>query len=353
MKHWSASQIERLSRMRAGFLDGTAGRSDYWQDAESVALYDRTFGARIQWKWEAVLAELRGRGWNWEAEALVDLGCGAGVAGRSMLAFREASAAWAGRVTVMDRSPWARAYSAGQLRSLGVDPGRILQAGSVREIGFDGALVVASHVVGELSDGELSGWIEGVQAARALLWVEAGTREISRRLMERVREPLREAGWRAVAPCTHAQECPLRAASLERHWCHHFAPVPAHAHQDPAWRELSAALGIDLRVLPYSFILMESPRFASLLPPGGDQTGAARVIGRARTFKGYVKVLSCAESGSGEWMLQKRDAPDAFRELSRGDGPFVYHWETGGGEGAERGEGNRIRSARRHVPRND
>lgn len=339
MKHWSSAQIERLSRMRAGFLDGTAGGSDYWQDAESVALYDRTFGARIQWKWEAVLSELSARGWGWEAESLVDLGCGSGVASRTVLAQRNGNAPWAGRITLMDRSPWARAHSSRQLSILGVDPGRIAQSESVQEIDFEGALVVASHVVGELPDGQLSGWVEAIKTARALLWVEAGTRDISRRLMERVREPLRLAGWRVVAPCTHAQECPLRTAQLERHWCHHFAPVPSHAHQDPSWRELAATLGIDLRVLPYSFVLLESPRFGSSLLPGSSQIGAARVIGRPRTFKGYLKLLSCAESGSGERMLQKRDAPEAFRHLSRENGPFVYHWEM------DQKDGDRIRRA--------
>ncbi len=125
----------------------------------------------------------------------------------------------------------------------------------------------------------------------------------------------------------------MLSAGWEKHWCHHFAPVPSEVHQDGAWRELSQVLGIDLRVLPYSFLVMESPRMLSQAPA---LAGVSRVIGQAREFKGYLKVLSCAEDASGDWMLQKRDAPEAFRRISRKPGPHFYQWER---------EGSRIRRA--------
>jgi hypothetical protein len=118
----------------------------------------------------------------------------------------------------------------------------------------------------------------------------------------------------------------------DRHWCHHFATVPAEVHQDAAWRELSQGVEIDLRVLPYSFLVMESPRAR---PSARPLPGVSRVIGQAREFKGYLKVLSCAEDVSGDWMLQKRDAPGEFRRITRNRGPHFYRWEV---------EGNRIRS---------
>ncbi len=333
MKHWTESEVRLLSGLRAGFLDGSAGRSDYWRDREAVALYDRTFGARIGWKWEAVLAELERRGWGTGAQTVVDLGCGSGVGTRTVLGWgaKGGGVVREGRggrsVELMDRSPVACAYSAERLREMAGAPARVRCAGSLADVAVEGALVLVSHVLTELSEADLAAWVATVRRAQTLIWVDAGTREVSRRLVDGVREPLRSAGWRVVAPCTHSEVCPLRGVAMERHWCHHFARVPAEVHQDAAWRELSLSLGIDLRVLPYSFLVMEAPD----APPGAPlPAGAARVIGQPREFKGYLRVLSCAEGQSGDWMLQKRDAPEAFRRLVRGRGPSLYRWEISG-----------------------
>ena len=75
-----------LERLRARFLDAPSEGGDYWSSPDLLAAYDATFGERIGWKWDAVLAELRARGWAPPAgTAVLDWGCGSGVAGRRVL----------------------------------------------------------------------------------------------------------------------------------------------------------------------------------------------------------------------------------------------------------------------------
>mgnify|MGYP006299798951 CR=1 FL=1 len=101
MSAWSASELRILTRLREGFLSGSAGVADYWQGREELALYHRTFAQRIGWKWDAVLGELHLRAWRPKTRHLVDWGCGSGVAACRVL--RE----WEGgfeRVTLVDLS---------------------------------------------------------------------------------------------------------------------------------------------------------------------------------------------------------------------------------------------------------
>jgi hypothetical protein len=113
--------------------------------------------------------------------------------------------------------------------------------------------------------------------------------------------------------------------------------VPPHFFQDARWAELSHELGIDLRALPYSFLVLERPRAEFPTPEG-----FSRVIGRPRDFKGYSKVLSCQAEGVCEWMLQKRDAPELLREVRDGAEAPVYRWRVEKGKIVE---GERLGSA--------
>ena len=340
MKYWNAHQISRLSKMREGFIGGTAGEADYWASLGDLELYEKTFAQRIAWKWDAVLGELELRKWSPSASKLVDAGCGSGVAGRKFL---EQWRDMVSEVVLLDRSPLARSYAAKALLPHQVD---VRDGGSTlsKEIVTDSTVLV-SHVVTELSPRQLSEWVECVSGASSLIWVEAATHDASRRLVEFVREPLLKAGWSAVAPCTHSASCPMLTAENERHWCHHFARVPSFVHQDPAWKELSTAVGVDLRVLPYSFLVMEKTRADAVSRPAQDGVGGVehaaspvgsrglcRVIGAPREFKGYLKVLRCDEAGVEEVVLQKRDVPAAFKDLSRGEGVPVYRFREESGK---------------------
>src|SRR5215203_3701374 len=82
---WEALDWEVLDRLRATFLAGQPATGNYWQSAVDLANYDFTYAQRIGWKWDAVLAELKLRGWSPPTGKLVDWGCGSGVASRCVL----------------------------------------------------------------------------------------------------------------------------------------------------------------------------------------------------------------------------------------------------------------------------
>ena len=71
-------------------------------------------------------------------------------------------------------------------------------------------------------------------------------------------------------------------------------------------------LGIDLRDLPLSFLVLDQ-RPAPALPPG-----ATRVIGHPRIYKPHALLLGCDESGVRERRVTKRALPDEFKRLKKG-----------------------------------
>ena len=85
---WQTLDWVALDRLRQRFLEGASAGGDYWTSRADVADYDFTFAQRIGWKWDAVLSELKRRGWTPPAgRPLIDWGCGSGVAGRRVLEF--------------------------------------------------------------------------------------------------------------------------------------------------------------------------------------------------------------------------------------------------------------------------
>jgi len=345
---WEELDWAALDRLRALFLSGPAAPGPYWTSAGDLASYDFTYGERIGWKWDAVLGELDRRGWTPPspsasspghrrgsvpagAWSVLDWGCGSGVAGRRVVDWLGP-----GRVDVLrlwDRSALAvdfAATAAGRrfpgLRVEHLTPGF-----------FDGqepiGVLAISHVLNELPQAELSA-LRGLAArASAILWVEPGTAEVSRALID-VREQLRDR-FRAVAPCTHQARCGLLSPENARHWCHHFAAPPREIFLDANWAKFGRRAGIDLRSLPYSFLALE--RAGARAAPD-VVAGLARVIGEPRTYKGHARVLSCDATGVRELTLQKRDAPELFKEFKRASGPLLYHWVR---------EGDRVRGGRR------
>jgi len=158
------------------------------------------------------------------------------------------------------------------------------------------------------------------QAARAqcVLCLEPGTYEASLTLIA-VRERLRNH-FNVVAPCTQQEQCGILAPGNERHWCHHFASPPAEVFTDGDWARFARAMGIDLRDLPLSFLVLER-RPGSPLPPG-----AGRVIGHPRIYKGHALLLGCDASGVRERTLTKRVFPEEFRALKRGEAEVLRDW---------------------------
>ena len=183
---------EILDRLRRRFLDEAFGAGPYWESAEDLAQYDRTFGERIGWKWDAVLSELADRQWVPGGVAvLVDWGCGSGVAGRRVLHQLARAGTLPGRVILHDRS--ARAVDFARDRLAEAFPGLpVTGAGTDPLPDLDpDALVVVSHVLNELPPSGRESLVAGVRRAGGVLWVEPGTRAVARDL-QAVRVRLRD-----------------------------------------------------------------------------------------------------------------------------------------------------------------
>lgn len=304
-----------LRALRARFLEGGPPGPDYWASARLLADYDATFGARIGWKWTYVLAELERLGWTPPRGEGIDWGCGTGVASRAVLA----SGAPFTRVRLADRSPLAVDFAANRIAS--EHPGVEVARG-----GADGAggTLLVSHVLSEISPQTRDGLVERARRADAVIWVEPGTFAASRALIE-VRERLR-GELHPVAPCPHAARCGLLDAAHERDWCHQFAPPPTEAFTEPEWARFSREMGIDLRSLPVSFLVLDR-RAPSPLP-----SGATRLLGRPRVQKGMAILTGCAEPAVRDLRLRRSRLSEWFRAAQHGDLPGLAVWRAEGAD---------------------
>ena len=333
---WGEIDWAVLERLRGLFLSGGADRGPYWQSTAELANYDFTYAERIGWKWDAVLHELDHRGWKPPCAdgsanggrrsgdrdgtfAVLDWGCGSGVAGRRVVR-------WLGEDRVSLLRLWDHSALAADFATEAAHARFPRLAVEHMTPGFlagdePAGILVISHVLNELPAAELLALRGLASRAAAIIWVEPGTQEVSRALIA-VREQLRDR-FRVVAPCTHGRACGLLAPENSRHWCHDFAaPLPG-IFTDSDWVKFGQRAGIDLRSLPYSFLALER-RQAN--PADEPDSGFSRVVGEPRIYKGFAKVLNCDASGVAELMLQKRDAPELFRQLRRPEGPLIYRW---------------------------
>lgn len=305
---WSTLDWQRLDQLRAKFLAREGSQESYWTSREDLENYDFTYAQRIGWKWDAVLSELSLRGWQPPAGPLLDWGCGSGVAGRRVAGFFGANRF--GALRVFDRSPLAMDFAVERARR--EFPG--LPVGRME--GPAGGTVLISHVLNELDDAGQTALRAVLAGADAVLWVEPGTHADSRALIT-WREALRD-DFSVIAPCTHRQECGMLHPHNAPHWCHHFAAPPPGLAADAGWVRFGQRAGIDLRSIPYSFLVLERrgvPRFE----------GWSRVIGEPRLYKGFAKVLDCSAGDVREVGLQGRDHAELFRALKKGRGPTLLH----------------------------
>ncbi len=330
---WNTLDWTVLDRLRDTFLAGKPTGTNYWTSRSDLENYDFTFGQRIAWKWDAVLRELKLRGWKPPGSVLLDWGCGSGIAGRRVIDFFGSE--HFKTLRVFDRSALAMEFAAEKARetlpSLRAEGraelllGLNLKDAPQRVPATDEAIgtLVISHVLNELDEASGRALREVIDRANAVLWLEPGTYADSRSLIA-MREALCET-FHVIAPCTHQCGCGLLAPENERHWCHHFAAPPAGIMGDSNWVRFAQRAGIDLRSLPYSFLVLERKGVRDPVP-GLLPDGYSRIIGEPRFYKGYAKVFSCQKDGVRELMLQKRDAPEFFKALKKCEAEPVYQW---------------------------
>lgn len=316
---------EILERLRAGFINGSAANGPYWTSEADLANYDQTYAERIGWKWDAVLAEARLRGWEPRGGLILDWGCGSGIASRRVL--EKFGAERFDSLVVWDQSGLAMDFASA--RAERAFPGLNVSAATpgFLEGGAPIGLLVVSHVLNELNETALAALRKLVLRSESVLWVEPGTKDVGRGLAA-VRDSLL-GEFRVVAPCTHANKCPLLGEGRENDWCHFFAAPPGDIFTNSEWVKFGQRAGIDLRSLPYSFMLLD--RRAPATGTGAAHDGTlSRIIGRPESFKPYVRVLNCDASGAAELTVQKRDAKALMKELEKAKGPLVYQWTRDG-----------------------
>lgn len=326
--NWESLDWEVLDRLRETFLSETRQEGPYWHTVTDLECYDLTYGERIGWKWDAVLHEVGRRGLTVPSGATVlDWGCGSGVAGRRVVDFL--GAANTSRLLLHDHSLLAVDYALH--RAQRILPAVATVRAAYHDLEGDTPIdvLVLSHVLNELGPAAQAQLEQLIRRVSTVLWVEPGTHETSRLLGE-WRERVRQ-DFRVVAPCPHGGPCGILSPGNERHWCHFFASPPPAIFADSNWVKFGQRAGIDLRSLPYCYLALQRPGVPVNAP------GAARIIGEPRFYKGYARLFSCADDGIRELTLQKRDAPDLFKDFKRGGGSSLYRWTLTDGKisGAE------------------
>lgn len=317
---WADLDWTLLDRLRDGFLNGTAADGPYWRSAADLAHYDFTYAARIGWKWDALLAELRARAWSPPPGSVVDWGCGSGIAGRRV------ATTWPAAVTtlrVWDHSAAAMDFAATRARELlpALDVAHHVPGDPI------GTLVI-SHVLNELSLAAETVLRTALATATAVLWVEPGTSAVAARLIA-WREALRPT-FRVLAPCPHQGPCGLLVPGNDRDWCHHFAAPPKSLYADADWVRFGQRAGIDLRSLPYSCLALEQHTTDRALAP--LPADATRLLGRPRSYKPYTRATACSATGVSQLTLAKRHAPALHKALEKSPGPYLYRWTHTEGE---------------------
>lgn len=132
-----------------------------------------------------------------------------------------------------------------------------------------------------------------------LLIVEPSVREVGRTLME-LRAKLIAEGWSPLAPCTHAEGCPLLLHS-QKDWCH----MRVHYSAPQWWDEMEAHLPMKNRTLTYSYLLVSRTQKDS------KWRGEVRVIGDTLPEKGKTRQLMCRGSQREflSWLHKQGEPP--------------------------------------------
>lgn len=306
MTHKTKAYWDLLRQLRQNFLTEKPVTQDYWSDLGQIAAYDESFGERIAWKWHAVLNELSAIGWVPAHKLnLIDWGCGTGIASRMFIQHPIGSLG-VEAIFLHDRSFAAQKFAEQRLNQHQTWRGEVYL--KLPETLAQPAGLLLSHVLTELPERGLNELLKVAEKCQFILAVEPGTKEASTKLVS-LRDSLLLAGWHPIAPCTHTLPCP--AARSPKHWCHRFASPPQEVAHSSYWREFSRQLRIDLRALPYSYVLLERKD----LTPINTASRKARVLGRPRMHKTHTQALICNEAGLQTFQATTRKNPIEFQKL--------------------------------------
>ena len=292
---------EVLNRLRDGFLAGTAGRRDYWTSMDDLEQYDATFAQRIGWKWDFVLDELKRLGWAPPRGRIMDWGCGSGIAHRAF--FDSFPPDERTELVLWDRSSLAISFSRRKAEQTHAG----IKSFDIQKDPVD--LLLISHVITELETGELESLVWQAEQSTTVIWVEPGTHAASHQLVA-VRERLRKTHG-LIAPCPHQMSCGLLKEKNRSHWCHFFASPPPSIFMERFWNEFSREMGIDLRSLPVSYLVLDKRT-----PPSPDET-RVRILGRPEVRKPHIELTVCHSCGLCQTKIERRTQPEWYKKLKK------------------------------------
>lgn len=247
----------------------------------------------------AALAMVEDAAPEFQPETLIDLGCGPGTA------------LWAATDTWGSLASAEMVEASGAIRSVGE---KLAASGSVTSHWQAGDvtgkipalepadLVTLAYVLDELPPATIAAVTEKLWALTKgmLVIIEPGTPAGWQRILT-VRDKLRSLGAHLVAPCMHAEDCPIAAPD----WCHFSRRVArSRVHR--------MAKGAEVAWEDEKYIFIAASREPVSLV--GD-----RVLAPPRVNGGVGRVKLCRTDGTAaELTLSKRDG-EAFKEIRRAD----------------------------------
>ncbi|WP_272700546.1 small ribosomal subunit Rsm22 family protein [Desulfovibrio sp. Fe33] len=200
-------------------------------------------------------------------------------------------------------SPWRiKTVKAGFLDHIREKADLIMAANAFNELDWSGrttrpqAEKLAAHLVGATKE------------TGRILIVETGVR-LSGRIISEMRAQLLEKGYKPIAPCTHALDCPMPALGQGAPWCHfNFSTKGA-----PEW--LNAISGEASLTKDNA-----SLNFLYLSPGGAPERGMVRAISEPFKLHGGKGQYACSDRG-----LTLIDYPAGTRPLFPGQA-FAPEW---------------------------
>lgn len=239
----------------------------------------------------AVLARLAEVWPAFAPASLLDVGAGPGTA------------SWAARarwpdlaVTMLDANAALRDLAAHLL------PGATVLAGDIGNVGTRADLVTASYVLAELPLDRAGDVAHGLwqAAGQALLLVEPGTPDGFARIRA-ARAALIAAGAHIAAPCTHDNDCPMRAPD----WCH-FSQRLARSRDHMALKDAS---------VPF-----EDERYSYVIGIRDRRSQGARILAPVLEQKPGLTFKLCDAQGLHAHFVPARDRDETRRVRRKGWG---------------------------------
>jgi ribosomal protein RSM22 (predicted rRNA methylase) len=297
----AAGRASSISQTYRGGGGSSAIRSEADALAYALARMPATYAAVT-----ASLNALREIRPDFAPTGLLDIGAGPGTA------------TWAAAAAFPSLTSFALLDSNSALRALALDLGgdsarwrkMTYQLGEARAALADceaADLVIASYMIGEISDAERTALAELTWAKTrdTLLIVEPGTPAGYGRIIA-LRRQLIAAGAHVAAPCPHDGECPLRTPD----WCHFTQRLP----RSRAHKQLKSA------ELPY-----EDEKFSYLaLSRAPAARHPARVLAQPVVTKVAVTARLCTDQGilNASAARRQKVAYRRFKKIAWGDAIF-------------------------------